>query len=330
MSKSHPDTLLKKNPEKMGGEKEEFSGVLVTGAVFSYGVSGVLIGFIIVAAVLKILTTELIFNHASFYKENNGWAVHHHSNKFLFADLYGTSLMYYYPGDDELWGGYKRTYCIGLNALYFLTGEILEKKTRNIVNAIWSNSTWFEGYSSETLDDVILSDGTQGLAPVVLKIFFFIRFITPFVPSSLIFWNKTTRGKVFFFIMFSVVHTIFTSSTFLGTIDVRLWGDVYRIGFFAQFFLRLGILFTYCYLDFQTLSEIKEEEDIEIKKSSIRWSWAINFTYFVGVYVPTMANMKLWGLVYSNAYTLVLFFVFWGLKTVTSFSFGVKKRTKVE
>lgn len=298
---------------------------LLLGALVSLFLFLTNMGVIVWGAIVGNLSTELIFDHPNFWEEDSTWPEHHHTNKFIISYIYGTSIIYYVPGD-IYWEAWKRIYAISFNTLYFLTGELFEKTFRDVVNLIW-DSDWFNGYSSETLGDVIQNDGVQAVATTLCIIFFIIPFITPYAPSCLLFENKGSIGKFLIFIKFTVIYFVFTSSTFIGTIEVIMWGDIYRIGFWAQFWLRLSILCIYCFFDLREVAYIvekaipKEKREIEKakeKEESVRWSWYIIFVYYIGMYIPTMAGIRLWGLVWSNAYMLGLSVCFLILKIVST------------
>jgi len=253
----------------------------------------VTIGTLFIGGVSTI-TTELIFDHDVFYKENNGWGVQHHLTKFIFMFHFGLAPMYAIKGS-RLKKLIASAASMGLVISYFLVGEIGEQVIRIIVNLCNSNTEWFNGYSSETVNDILLSDGVQAIMSGWQALAFFFLIISE-TPAMLLF-DKSKKWS--YFVLKFGLYILFTGSGFIATIDKNFGGETFKVGFYAQYCLKLSILFLFMYVDLK-----------RSRKSSvggIKASYFIIFCYVILQYIPLVLQMRLWDLVVSNVNTLYLF-----------------------
>jgi len=133
----------------------------------------------------------------------------------------------------------------GFTLLYAVTGEILEQLGRNYSRLIPGiDRKKFDGYTSETNNDVVLSD-------------LFFQSILGGIEASILIYllSKKLKFKNLFFPKVSFhwlkifIWLIFSSSGFLSTLYSEINNREYLFGFYAQIFLKLGILFTFEYFE---------------------------------------------------------------------------------
>jgi len=251
----------------------------------------------------KNISTELIFDHNVFYKENNGWGIKHHISKFTFMFEFG-AIPYFYVKTFQPKHIYTKLMIIcsiivsiSLCTLLFLIGEIIEESIRLIINSLF-NSKWFNGYSSETVSDVILSDGVQSILTGIESLGFIILLgLTP--PSFLL--VKAMKGyKGYKIIIFRLLLLlIFIISGFLGTFDRNYKDKVIKVGYYAEFFLRLGIL------------GILQKT---IKSIDYNVSYYIIYNYYFLISIPLILNVRYWDLFVSNITTILLLLLLFLLK----------------
>lgn len=243
---------------------------------------------LIFAAFEQKLSTESIIEHPIFYKEDTDWGEAHHSNKYIFCALFG-SVVCYIPWVRKQHPIIRYFFTNAPTVVLFLFGEVIEQSIRLIVNSIFPHSDWFQGYSSETVSDIVLSDGIQAVASSTIIFLYVVCNVLPDMPSKL--WVEDSMSGLTFR---SILYSIFAVSTFIGTLNCYSM----RVGFYAQFFLRFGILNLMCLLDIRKAKGAKLE---------FIGSWIMLHVYFIFIYCPSLVGLKTWDLISSNGIAMTLF-----------------------
>lgn len=257
----------------------------------------------------------------AFLKESNsGWATEHHITNFIFGLLFSSVIFYLLRFLNEtnnrknkigftiiIYLGY-----IGLTLFYATCGEIIEQTLRLIFGEIFKNNEEaqesFNGYSSETVSDVILSDLVQSILANTESLLFLI-FIFHEVGSLLF-------TKIWYLIIFRIVIIlIFAPTGFITTLKKDFGGTTYNIGFYAQMFLKIALIYILFLEDYIHITLTKSY----IKLKDVFYMYIFITIYLILQWIATW-NLTLWGLISSNVATIILFFVLLGLKQLIYFS----------
>lgn len=268
----------------------------------------------------------------AFIKESNsGWATEHHITNFIFGLLFSSVIFYLLRFFNEIYRlneRYKlneryRNYMIGFTIIIYLSyigltlfyatcGEIIEQTFRIIFGEIFKNNEEaqenFNGYSSETVSDVILSDLVQSILANLESLLFLI-FIFHEVGSLLF-------TKIWYIIIFRIVIIlIFTPTGFITTLKKDFSGTTYNIGFYAQMFLKIALIYILFLEDFIHTTSIK---NLYINLKDVFYMYIFITIYLILQWIATW-NLTLWGLISSNVVTIILFFILLTLKHLIYF-----------
>jgi len=305
--------------------------LIVIGILISFLLFFVLIATLFINGIFTI-QIDLIFARNQtgfwdFFTETAGWSTEHHITNFVFMVFWASSVLYLIPYLKP--PTHLVTYfitivyisAIGLSLIYAMCGELLEQSGRKIMRRILNDANFetFTGYSSETVDDVILSDVVQGfLAP--LGALLFLIFILK--PTSVLLFHKAWYITAFRVVIF----IIFSPSGFITTLNKEFGGKIYHIGFYAQCFLKIGlvlILFLEDYLHIINLikkykkikstplgikSKIPPIDYVRLKVSNVIHIYIFVLIYLIIQWVSTL-DLRTWGLPVSNFVTIVYFFI---------------------
>lgn len=276
------------------------------------------------SSIVTILSfADKVNSEIAFLIEVGLWAVEHHINNFLGTMLTGNTplfyLQYFKSFCKDIFGFRKfkirYTYLayisvVGIVGIYAIFGEIIEQCGRKIIRACIGNNTvaqeQFEGYSSETLDDVILSD----LA--------FQYLLTSVEALILLIFIFESRGTLFFFkkwyvLLFRFVLKILLPVIgFLGTLRKDFGsGYAWPIGFYAVICLKLLII---CILFLEDYIHITKSKKVQqfLKVHDVTDLYIFLLLYTTTQYIVTF-NLTTWGLIISHivaiSYIIILFFI---------------------
>jgi len=282
-------------------------------------------GFLITSGLLFVNGPSTIFVDLEFANrindtwafvfENSGWATEHHMTNFIFTVLFSSFFLSLIPKK----GPFKvflsivfYTAAVASTMLYAACGEMGEAFFRKLIGVILRNLPGaianFYGYTSETVDDVALSDLPQSLLASNGALLILIA-IFSFKVSGL---SKYKKGVTLIFRF--LVILVFTPTGFISTIKKEFHGHPYNIGFYAQMFLKLGLI---CVLFLEDYLHVTSRKG---KATNVSVRRVIDIYVFLMIYMviqwAATWNLTAWGLITSNVITVVLFFVFLVLKIV--------------
>ena len=219
----------------------------------------IFLGFLVLSLTLP-KHIELIFadeqiGFFDFLLEATGWATEHHITNYLTTYYYSSFLYFSFRPQNTLECLYLFSGTMGVTALYGSSGEVLEQGGRKIMNIMLDggDKTWFNGYSSESMDDVILSDVIQFLWAPFQSLLFLVIFSKMHEPSSKKLSSKPWYNLLIRWVLWIVLYT---PSGFLATIRNSVDGYMIPFGLFANIFLKLTIQLFMFLDDYETIDDV--------------------------------------------------------------------------
>jgi hypothetical protein len=268
---------------------------------------------------------DRIDSDIAFLTEVGLWGIEHLINNFtatilkaspyLFLLVYGThEAKEHFPFRKFLvrftYGMYAAV--VGIVGVYAIFGEVIEQVGRKIIRASIGNNTAaqesFEGYSSETLDDVILSDLLcqylfASIEALILLIFVF-----------------RGRGPLFFFKRWWIIflrwllYLLLPVIGFIGTLR-KIFdppdGYPWPIGFYILACLKICIL---CILFLEDYIHVTRSRKVReyVRVEDVTEIYVFIIIFVIVQYIASF-NLTSWGVVTSHVVTisfiLILFFI---------------------